>query len=127
MSYTVLTVDDSPMTRAMIRKTLQMTGLPVGQVLEACNGSEGLEVATSIRVDLLLADLNMPIMDGVEMIRKLAADPASKSVPIVVISADSDEGRRAELRQLGVRGFVSKPFTPEKLRDLFTTVIGAAA
>ncbi|QOV91039.1 response regulator [Humisphaera borealis] len=126
MSYTVLTVDDSPMTRAMIRKTLQMTGLPVTQLLEATNGNEGLEVAQAIRVDLLLADLNMPVMDGVEMIRRLSADPASKSVPVVVISADSDETRRAELRGMGVRGFVSKPFTPEKLREIFTSILGAA-
>jgi two-component system chemotaxis response regulator CheY len=123
-AYTVLTVDDSPMTRAVIRRTLGMTQLPV-TVIEAADGQQGLTALRNNRVDLIFADLNMPVMDGVAMIRALCADNTLRSVPVVVISADPNQERRQELAGLGVKGFLSKPFTPEKLRDLFTAAIGA--
>jgi two-component system chemotaxis response regulator CheY len=124
--YTILTVDDSPMTRAMIRRTIGMSGVPVARLIEAADGQAGLDALLANPVDLVLADINMPVMDGLEMIRRYAAAPGRRDVPILVISADSGEQRRAELTGLGVRGFLTKPFTPEKLRDLFTAALGAA-
>ncbi len=122
MSMTILIVDDSGVMRAMILKTIRMSGLPLGTVLQAANGQEGLAVLRANRVDLLLVDINMPVMNGEEMIEQMQADPHLRAVPTIVISTEGSEKRIERLKGKGVR-FVHKPFSPEMIRDTVRQLI----
>jgi two-component system chemotaxis response regulator CheY len=126
MAYNVLVVDDSAVMRKMIIRTLELTGLPLGQVYEAANGEEGLAVLDRHWVDVALVDINMPILDGEQMIRRVREQPATQDLPIVIVSTDRSEERADRLREK-VAGFVHKPFTPEQLRDVVSGVLGGAS
>lgn len=123
MGLNVLVVDDSSVTRAMIVKTLRLSGLPVEQVHQAANGAEGLKLLEEAPVDLALVDLNMPVMTGEEMIERLRADPQTADLPVVVVSTEGSFTRIALLRKMGAE-FVHKPFTPEALREMVAEVTG---
>ena len=84
MAFNVLVVDDSAVMRQMVVRTLKMSGLPLGTVLEAANGEEGLSVLQEQWVDLLLLDINMPVMNGEEMLRRLRASPETEALPVIV-------------------------------------------
>ena len=111
----VLIVDDSAVMRAMVHKALQLSGLSLGAVYQAKHGAEGLERLREHPVDLVLVDINMPVMSGVEMIAEARANPATARIPIIVVSSDSSETRVAELAEQGI-GFIRKPFDPATLR-----------
>jgi two-component system chemotaxis response regulator CheY len=115
---TILLVDDSGVTRAMIRRVIGMTDLPVGTILEAGDGAAGLAIMESTDVELVLADLNMPGMDGFEMISRMRQNPRLRAIPIVVISAQPDTLQIDRLKRDGVAGYLAKPFTPEAVRDM---------
>jgi two-component system chemotaxis response regulator CheY len=123
MALNVLVVDDSAVMRRMIIRTLRMAGLPIGEVHEAGNGAEGLEQLDRHWIDLALVDLNMPVMNGEEMIERLRANPELADVPIVVVSTDGSETRLARIRP-NVNGFVHKPFTPEQLGATIIGIVG---
>lgn len=123
MSINLLIVDDSAVMRAMIKKTLAISGIPVGEVHEASNGAEGLERFDEAWIDLALVDINMPVMDGETMIEQLRARPDTADTPIVIVSTEGSETRIERLRQKGVF-FVHKPFTPEKLREMVLAATG---
>ena len=112
----VLVVDDSSVARAMIIKTLRMTGLPLSEVREAPNGKEALEAIGEHWIDLILADINMPVMNGDEMIERLQANSTWPPVPIVVVSTDGSQPLIEKLLAHGVR-YLRKPFTPEMLHE----------
>lgn len=115
MSHRILIVDDSATIRAMIKRIIRMTGLEIGDLHEAANGRIALDILSNTPVDLILADLNMPEMDGFEMTRRIHADPKLKAIPIIVISANPSAEDFAKLEH--VNGFLGKPFTPESIRD----------
>ena len=123
MSLNILVVDDSAVMRAMIIRTLRLSGVPLGEVIEAGNGLEAIERVADHWVDLMLLDINMPVMDGAAVIERLRADPLTESLPIVVVSTERSETRIAALRAQGV-DFVHKPFTPEQLRDMIIRITG---
>jgi two-component system chemotaxis response regulator CheY len=114
----ILIVDDSATTRGMIKRVIAMAELPVGHIFEAENGQVALELLKSNCIELVLADLNMPIMDGAEMIRQMREIPSLRAIPALVISAQPDRDRIAELKAHGVIGYLAKPFTAEAVRDL---------
>ncbi len=116
MAYNILVVDDSKVMRAMIIKSLGMSGIPMGEVHQAANGKEGLDVLNDNWIDLVIADLNMPVMHGQEMIERMRDDYAISTIPVIVISTEGSEKRIAQLRDRGVT-FIHKPFTPERIRD----------
>ena len=122
MALNVLIVDDSGVMRAMIKKTLQMTDIDFGEVHEAQDGRKGLELLKSQWIDLVLADINMPVMNGEIMINEMKADMALKDIPIVVISTEGSETRIERLKEKGVI-FVRKPFTPEVISDVINEII----
>lgn len=124
MSVNVLVVDDSDVIRTMILKTMRLADIPLGAAFEASNGREALEVLEDNWVDVVLADLNMPIMDGIEMIERIRATESFSDVPVVVISTEGAESRMARLRELGVEAYLRKPFTPEQVRDVINEVAG---
>ncbi len=126
MAYDILIVDDSAVTRALIKRTIKMTDLPVGTLHEAGDGKAGLAFLATGHVDLVLADLHMPIMDGAEMTRNILSNAATTAIPVIVISAEPNEAQIAGLKQLGIKGYLRKPFTPEALREVHNTILGVA-
>lgn len=117
MSYSSLIVDDSPIIRKMIRRALGMSGLDLGAVFEAGDGHEALTVLDREWVDVVLTDIHMPGMDGVELVETMAKDTLLARIPVLVVSTERDGRRIAHLEALGIRGYLTKPFTPEQIRD----------
>ena len=126
MAYDILMVDDSRTVKAVIAKSLTLAGIPVKSLSEAGNGREGLEILRSRHVDIVFADLNMPVMGGMEMVAEIKADDSLKSIPIVVISTEGSEARIQELRERGAAAFLRKPFRPEMLKSVLEEVLGRA-
>ncbi len=124
MAFRILIVDDSATIRAIIKRTIQMARVPTEKVLEAPNGMEALRLLAAEKVDLVMADLHMPEMDGVEMTRRILAEESSRAIPVVVISAEPSTERLESLKREGVRGYLRKPFTPESVRNLITQTLG---
>lgn len=122
MELNVLIVDDSNVMRTMVRKTMQMSGLPLGAVYEAANGQEGLDLLGEHWVDLIIADINMPVMNGEEMITKIRSNPETRDMAIIVISTEGSATRIERLLEKGVT-FIKKPFTPEIIRDTVINVM----
>lgn len=116
MSYRILIVDDSATTRAMVKRIIRMAEVPTSQIHEASDGQLALDLLANTPVDLVLADLNMPGMDGFEMIRRIHADSKLEKLPIVVLSASPSAEAFVGLE--GVDGFVGKPFSPEAIREV---------
>ena len=123
MSLNIVIVDDSSVVRAMILKTLNMAGMPIGEVYQAANGREGLEVIENNWVDLVFADINMPVMNGEEMIEHIRANPDYRDLPIIVVSTEGSKTRIERLQHHGAR-FVHKPFAPEVIRQVIQEVTG---
>ena len=126
MAYNVLIVDDSAIVRAVVRKTLGLTGVALGEILEAANGKEALEKLEKNWIDIVFADINMPVMTGIELVNQMIERNILKTSPVVIISTERSETRMAELRAKGVSAYLNKPFTPECLRDVITQVLGNA-
>lgn len=126
MAYSILIVDDSETVRAVIRKTLELAGIEVSGCYEASNGQEALDSLKEHWVDLVFADINMPVMSGMEMVAKMAEDGLLESVPVIVVSTEGSATRIEELKQKGIRAFLRKPFTPESLRKVVDEVMGGA-
>ena len=123
MAVNVLVVDDSGVMRAMIIKTIRLSGLQVGEIHQAADGQEGLEVLNQHWIDLVIADINMPVMNGEEMIDHMLKTPDFKDIPIVVISTEGSRTRIERLQNKGAR-FIHKPFTPEIIRDTVKEFLG---
>ncbi len=118
----ILIVDDSSMMRTMIKRVVVLSQVPVEDILEAGNGAEALEILETSDVNLLLTDINMPVMTGVELLRELADDDRWNDLTRVVISTDGSPTRREEVAGLDVRCYLEKPFTPEVMRDVLSEV-----
>ena len=125
MAYRILIVDDSATTRAVIKRTIRLAGLPA-DLYEAADGKAALDLLKSTPADLVLADLHMPGMSGVELIRNMLADQATRCIPVLVITAEPNASRLEELKRQGVRNYLRKPFTPEGVRSAITDVLGVA-
>jgi two-component system, chemotaxis family, chemotaxis protein CheY len=124
MAYSVLIVDDSPVMRSFIRRVLTLSGFEVGECREAGNGEEALAQLSAHPVDVILTDINMPGMNGEDLLRKLGADGVLKNTPALVISTDATKERILRMLSLGAEGYMSKPFTPETLREELERVLG---
>ncbi len=124
MAFRILIVDDSPVMRSFIRRTIRVSGIVEPEFLEAGDGSEALEMLRREWVDVILTDINMPKMDGEQLMRCLDRDEILKSLPVVVVSTDGTEKRMRQMLSLGARGYVRKPFVPETLREEIERVMG---
>ena len=124
MGFNILIVDDSEIIRSMIARTIRMAGVPVDKLLTAENGARGLELLKSNWIDLVFADINMPVMDGVAMIEEMHRHEVLSNVPVVVISTEGSETKVEKLLQQGVVAFFRKPFTPEMIRKAIVDVLG---
>lgn len=127
MAYNILIVDDSETTRAVIRKCLSMTRLDLAGIFEAGDGAAALRVLEQNWMDIVVADLNMPGMDGIELVQTLSRMRMLDNMPVVIVTSDRNEARIEELKQAGARGYLSKPFRPEALERILMEVLGASA
>ena len=122
----ILIVDDSLMMRAMIKRVVKLTNFPVEEILEAGDGAQALTLLEAHDVQLLLTDLNMPVMSGADLLRHVAGDDRWRRLTRVIISTDGSEARREQAAELSVRCYLQKPFSPEVLRDVLTDAAAAA-
>ncbi|HZU25593.1 MAG TPA: response regulator [Bryobacteraceae bacterium] len=127
MAWRVLVVDDSPVMRGFIRRVIRLSGFDAAECLEAGDGEQALRVLRSQAVDVILTDINMPVMDGEELMEQLAADDRLRSIPVLVVSTDATKLRMARMTELGALGYLSKPFSPEMLRSELERVLEAGS
>ncbi|HYD40130.1 MAG TPA: response regulator [Anaeromyxobacter sp.] len=124
MGLDLLVVDDSPVTRKMVRRALSLCGLEVTEVIEAADGAEALEKLGQRHVDLVLADINMPVMNGIELVERMSRDPELCTVPVVIVATPMSQDRVEFVLDKGARAYLAKPFRPEALRDVVVQILG---
>lgn len=113
----VLIVDDSPILRRAVRRAVLQAGVDDARIVEACNGAEALAIFEALDIALVLLDLHMPVLDGVGFLKEMRARNHCEDVEIVVVSTECNEARLQEVRDLGAREVLRKPFEPEQLRE----------
>jgi len=123
MMLNVLIVDDSATIRAMIKKALTLSITELGQVHEAGDGIAALAVLADHSVDVVLMDINMPKLNGLQLIKKLKEDPETANLPVVVISTEGSTERVEQLKQQGISAYLRKPFRPEQLREILHEIL----
>ncbi len=112
-----LIVDDSSVMRKIVARALQQGGVSSGEILEAGNGAEALEILRNQKVDLVLSDINMPVMDGLEFVRQLQSVENAKGTPVVMITTEGSESHVMQAISFGARGYIRKPFTPDQMKQ----------
>ena len=120
----LLIVDDSALTRKALWRILEMIDLEIDEVYEAPNGREALSLMLNQTVDLVLADLNMPCMGGIEMIAHMQENEMMKSIPVIIISTESSTTRIEALLAQGARNYLHKPFRPDTVKDVIEKTLG---
>ena len=119
----VMIVDDSAAIRKILRRVLQQTEIPLGQVYEAGDGAEAVESLKQQKVQLILSDINMPNMDGLQFLSQLKSKPEWKDVPVIMITTEGSQAKVLEAVQLGAAGYVRKPFTAEQIKEKLAGII----
>src|SRR6185437_5622123 len=127
VAFNVLIIDDSPAMRKFIRRVLALSGVEIGECLDAADGQEALNVLRANWVDIVLTDINMPNMNGEQFMEKMAGDPLLSSIPVLVVSTDRSDVRMKRLLDLGARDYLTKPFLPEELGGVLGKVLGGQA
>jgi two-component system chemotaxis response regulator CheY len=123
MALDVLIVDDSAAIRKILQRVLRQADIPLGQVFEAGDGHEALATLQAQTVQLILSDINMPNMDGLQLLSHLKANPTWKAVPVVMITTEGSSARVMEAVQLGAAGYVRKPFTADQIKEKLTALL----
>lgn len=122
-----LIVDDSSVMRKIVERSLRQAGLGISEVWEAGNGAEALAAVQEHRVDLILCDINMPVMDGLEFVKQLASIENAKGVPVVMITTEGSEGHVVQALSAGAKGYIRKPFTPDQVKEHVLPVLAGKA
>jgi two-component system, chemotaxis family, chemotaxis protein CheY len=112
-----LIVDDSSVMRKIVERSIRQAGIDLAEVREASNGAEGLGTLKEQSVDLILCDINMPVMDGIEFLRQLQTMEQAKGIPVVMITTEGSESHVVQALSIGARGYIRKPFTPEQVKE----------
>jgi two-component system chemotaxis response regulator CheY len=116
-SVRCLIVDDSSVMRKIVERCLRQAGIDLKQVFEAGNGAEALSVLQQNVVDLILCDINMPVMDGLEFVKQLPGVSNAKGVPVVMITTEGSEAHVVQAISCGAQGYIRKPFTAEQVKE----------
>jgi two-component system chemotaxis response regulator CheY len=119
----VLIVDDSAAIRKILQRVLRQAEVPVGTVFEAGDGVEALATLRKQKIGLVLSDINMPNMDGLEFLSKVKAEPAWKDLPVVMVSTEGSQTKVLEAVELGAAGYVRKPFTADQIKEKLAGLI----
>jgi len=123
MPIRALIVDDSSVMRKIVERSLRQAGIDLTQVFEAGNGAEALAALQANPVDLILCDINMPVMDGLEFVKQLSGVANAKDVPVVMITTEGSESHVVQALSCGARGYIRKPFTPDQVREQVLPVL----
>jgi two-component system chemotaxis response regulator CheY len=121
-----LIVDDSTVMRKIVERALRQAGLDPLVVHEAGSGTEGLDLLKAKQVDLILSDINMPSMDGLEFLRQVRAQNLAPGVPVVMITTESSEEHVKQAILAGAQGYIRKPFTAEQVKERVLPLLNAA-
>ncbi len=114
---TALIVDDSSVMRKIVERSLRQAGIDLNEVREAGNGAEALTALQGGSVDLILCDINMPVMDGIEFLRQMQGIQNAKNIPVVMITTEGSESHVVQALSVGARGYIRKPFTAEQVKE----------
>ncbi len=114
---TTLIVDDSSVMRKIVERSLRQAGISLAQVIEAGNGSEALAILRERSVDLILSDINMPVMGGLEFVRQLGSVERARGTPVLMITTEGSESQVAQAISSGAQGYLRKPFTPDQVKE----------
>ncbi|HSD95026.1 MAG TPA: response regulator [Syntrophales bacterium] len=124
MAFNLLIVDDSNSMRTVVKKIVGLTGLEVNQILEADDGRKALDVLGGNWVDVVILDINMPEMNGLELLQRMNEEALMKNIPVVMMTTEASEAHMKTAFELGAKGFIRKPFVPEELRKTLLAVLG---
>ena len=119
----VLIVDDSAAIRKILQRVLRQTDLPLGEIHEAGDGSEAVVLLNSRQFGLVLSDINMPHMDGLQLLARVKEMDHMKNVPVIMITTEGGQGKVMEAVQLGATGYVRKPFTADQIKEKLAGVL----
>lgn len=123
MGKRVLVIDDSSTMRKIVSRALRQAGLDFDEILEAGDGQEALNLLENEKVDLILSDINMPNMDGIEFLRQKREIDAIKGIPVVMITTEGGADIIGEAKELGAAGNIKKPFTPDKINEVISSIM----
>ena len=126
-SIRALIVDDSSVMRKIVERSLRQAGVELSKVLEAGNGAEALAVLAENQVDLILCDINMPVMDGLEFVKALPGVENAKDAPVVMITTEGSEAHVVQALSSGAKGYIRKPFTPDQVRERVIPLLAVKA
>jgi len=126
MESDILVVDDSAAIRKILQRVLRQTGMAIRTVVEAGDGQEALEVLKTQKVDLVLTDINMPKMDGLQFLAALRSTPPWSTLPVVMITTEGGEAKVSEAVRLGAVGYVRKPFTADQIKEKLAALLAPA-
>ena len=126
MESDILVVDDSAAIRKILQRVLRQTGMAIRAIHEAGDGQEALAVLAEHPVDLILTDINMPKMDGLQLLASLKASAQWRNVPVVMITTEGGETKVAEAVKLGAAGYVRKPFTADQIKEKLAGILEPA-
>ena len=126
-SIQALIVDDSAVMRKIVERAIRQAGIELSRVFEAGNGVEALAVLAENSVDLILCDINMPVMDGLEFVKQLGSVPKAKEAAVVMITTEGSESHVVQAISLGARGYIRKPFTPDQVREHIVPLLAVKA
>jgi len=124
MTFSILIVDDSLPMRGVLKKPLRAAGYGASEFLEADNGESALEVLAAEHVDIVISDFNMPVMNGLDMLKAMQATQGMGNIPVIVISTEGSIEKVTQIIDQGADGYVKKPFSPEQIRDLLIELLG---
>lgn len=120
---TALIVDGSSVMRKVVERSLRQAGVEFNAVFEASNGQDALKVVQDQDLDLVLSDINMPVMSGLEFVERLQQIPKAKNLPVVMITTEGSESHVLKALSCGARGYIRKPFTPEEVKEQVLPVL----
>jgi two-component system chemotaxis response regulator CheY len=126
MESNVLVVDDSAAIRKILQRVLRQTGMLIGEIYGAGDGQEALEVLKTKKLDLVLSDINMPKMDGLQLLAAMKNTPKWRDIPVVMITTEGGETKVGEAVKLGAAGYVRKPFTADQIKEKLAGILDAA-
>lgn len=121
----LLIVDDSAAIRKILQRVLAQTEIPLGRIFEAADGKQAVEILQQTKIGLVLSDINMPNMDGLELLRTIRATPEWQDVPVIMITTEGSQAKVAEAAKLGATSYVRKPFTADQMRVKLAAFLSA--
>lgn len=124
MSFNVLIVDDSSSMRAVIKRTIKLSGFDVGEYFEAGDGREALDLLSNKWVDIVLSDINMPNMTGLELVAEMKKNELFSSIPVILVTTEGSEQKIQESIRLGANEYIKKPFFPEEIKKALRSLMG---